>query len=153
MQLTRKHGFSRIFIHDIQARRNVNRYRPAPPGNLLQVATMNTCLLLMCFSCGGNSYCHWRRPLLFVRFVKESLVVIYWEGGNTSCCFITWCHFWCMCSEECFFIFFCTVYGHASHVGLLWDDTACFPRNMYHKFPKYSDTQKICCNHPKIWTM
>ena len=23
----------------------------------------------------------------------------------------------------------------------------------YHKFPKYSDTQKICCNHSKIWTM
>ena len=23
----------------------------------------------------------------------------------------------------------------------------------YRKFPKYSDTQKICCNHPKIWTM
>ena len=21
------------------------------------------------------------------------------------------------------------------------------------KFPKYSDTQKICCNHSKIWTM
>ena len=24
---------------------------------------------------------------------------------------------------------------------------------MYSKFPKYSDTQKICCNHSKIWTM
>ena len=23
---------------------------------------------------------------------------------------------------------------------------------MYRKNPKYSDTQKICCNHPKIWT-
>ena len=23
----------------------------------------------------------------------------------------------------------------------------------YHKFPKYSDTQNIGCNHPKIWTM
>ena len=23
----------------------------------------------------------------------------------------------------------------------------------YSKFPKYSDTQKICCNHSKIWTM
>ena len=22
----------------------------------------------------------------------------------------------------------------------------------YHKFPKYSDTQKICSNHSKIWT-
>ena len=22
----------------------------------------------------------------------------------------------------------------------------------YRKFPKYSDTQKICCHHPKIWT-
>ena len=23
----------------------------------------------------------------------------------------------------------------------------------YRKFSKYSDTQKICCNHSKIWTM
>ena len=23
---------------------------------------------------------------------------------------------------------------------------------MYHKIPKYSDTQKIGCNHSKIWT-
>ena len=23
----------------------------------------------------------------------------------------------------------------------------------YRKFPKYSDTQKICCNHSKVWTM
>ena len=23
----------------------------------------------------------------------------------------------------------------------------------YRKFTKYSDTQKICCNHSKIWTM
>ena len=22
----------------------------------------------------------------------------------------------------------------------------------YRKFPKYSDTQTICCNHSKIWT-
>ena len=22
----------------------------------------------------------------------------------------------------------------------------------YRKFPKYSDTQRICCNHPKSWT-
>ena len=25
--------------------------------------------------------------------------------------------------------------------------------DIYRKFPKYSDTQKICCNHSKIWTM
>ena len=24
---------------------------------------------------------------------------------------------------------------------------------VYRKFPKYSDTQNICCNHSKIWTM
>ena len=24
---------------------------------------------------------------------------------------------------------------------------------MYRKFPNYLDTQKICCNHSKIWTM
>ena len=27
------------------------------------------------------------------------------------------------------------------------------PLDDYRKFPKYSDTQKICCNHSKIWTM
>ena len=26
-------------------------------------------------------------------------------------------------------------------------------REQYRKFPKYSDTQNICCNHSKIWTM
>ena len=26
-------------------------------------------------------------------------------------------------------------------------------KTTYRKFPKYSDTQKICCNHSKIWTM
>ena len=25
--------------------------------------------------------------------------------------------------------------------------------DIYHKFPKYSDIQKICCNHSIIWTM
>ena len=25
--------------------------------------------------------------------------------------------------------------------------------NHYRKFPKYSDTQKLCCNHSKSWTM
>ena len=24
---------------------------------------------------------------------------------------------------------------------------------LYRKFPKYSDTKNICCNHSKIWTM
>ena len=24
---------------------------------------------------------------------------------------------------------------------------------VYRKFPKYSDTQNICCNHSKMWTM
>ena len=40
--------------------------------------------------------------------------------------------------------------------GAVWFEStlprpAC-PKNS-HKFPKYSDTQKICCNHSKIWTM
>ena len=26
-------------------------------------------------------------------------------------------------------------------------------KRIYRKFPKYSDTQKNCCNHSKIWTM
>ena len=38
-----------------------------------------------------------------------------------------------------------------------WDPTvsvSVFAMNdHYRKFPKYSDTQNICCNHSKIWTM
>ena len=29
----------------------------------------------------------------------------------------------------------------------------CEYKRTYCKFPKYSDTPKICCNHSKIWTM
>ena len=29
----------------------------------------------------------------------------------------------------------------------------CIVHCIYRKFPKYSDTQKICCNHSKTWTM
>ena len=45
---------------------------------------------------------------------------------------------------------------------LLWDISPSFtPRSSlsvkhcwyYRKFPKYSDTQNICCNHAKIWIM
>ena len=32
--------------------------------------------------------------------------------------------------------------------GLAWQK-----KPEYRKFPKYSDTQKICCNHSKIWTL
>ena len=28
----------------------------------------------------------------------------------------------------------------------------CFWETLYRKFHKYSDTQNICCNHPKSWT-
>ena len=31
--------------------------------------------------------------------------------------------------------------------------TLCSSLGDYCKFPKYLDTQKICCNHSKIWTM
>ena len=33
-------------------------------------------------------------------------------------------------------------------------ETLLYPSSLwYRKFPKYSDTQKICCNHSKIWTV
>ena len=35
-----------------------------------------------------------------------------------------------------------SLHGHTYHTNL-----------KYRKFPKYSDAQKICCNHSKIWTM
>ena len=31
--------------------------------------------------------------------------------------------------------------------------TDFYPHGDYRKFPKYLDTQTICCNHSKIWTM
>ena len=35
-----------------------------------------------------------------------------------------------------------------------WNGKQCWPwSDYYRKFPKYLDTQNICCNHSKIWTM
>ena len=31
--------------------------------------------------------------------------------------------------------------------------STCILEKIYRNFPKYSDTQKTCCNHSKIWTM
>ena len=31
--------------------------------------------------------------------------------------------------------------------------TAAYNTDLYHKFPKYSDTKNIYCNHSQIWTM
>ena len=36
-------------------------------------------------------------------------------------------------------------------IRLLQEETTLI--RVYRKFPKYSDTQTICCNHSKIWTM
>ena len=33
-----------------------------------------------------------------------------------------------------------------------WFVVAGYNVKYYRKIPKYADTQKICCNHPKIWT-
>ena len=47
-------------------------------------------------------------------------------------------------------------------LGAVWSGSTlfaqtCLSENLgklrYRKFPKYSDTQNICCNHSKIWTM
>ena len=38
-------------------------------------------------------------------------------------------------------------------IGLLLNSIPLFFQSTYHKFPKYLDTQKLCCNHSKIWTM
>ena len=37
-------------------------------------------------------------------------------------------------------------------LGAVWSGSALFAQ-AYRKFPKYSDTQSICCYHSKIWTM
>ena len=36
---------------------------------------------------------------------------------------------------------------------LLQNETLLKCIGSYRNFPKYSDTEKICCNHSKIWTM
>ena len=43
---------------------------------------------------------------------------------------------------SCLFLWF-ALQVHIDFSGSSWD---------YRKFPKYSDTQNICCNHSKIWT-
>ena len=44
--------------------------------------------------------------------------------------------------------------GSGFKVGMSdWKYTLFFISLNYRKFPKYSDTQKMCCNHSKIWTM
>ena len=40
-----------------------------------------------------------------------------------------------------------------SNVEWSWYILQKFRLKKYRNFPKYSDTQTICCNHSKIWTM
>ena len=45
---------------------------------------------------------------------------------------------------------------HKTHflmAQLIWMTKVHLNCQIYHKFPKYSDTQNICCNHSKIWTL
>ena len=51
---------------------------------------------------------------------------------------VTFFPFWNSCCS-----FYHLLFTHV--VSWLW--------NIYCKFPKYSDTHTICCNHSKIWTM
>ena len=82
------------------------------------------------------------------------------EQANLSLC---WVHMW-LCR-------FCHARGSIIYVLkvviIISDSFSWFPCHLestvyclqifffceYHKFPKYLDTQKICCNHSKIWTM
>ena len=51
----------------------------------------------------------------------------------------------CMCkSKSCYFNIYITFSQWSFYAR---------PNLSHRKFPKYSDTQKICCNHSKIWTM
>ena len=79
-----------------------------------------------------------------------------------------------VCQSVCiFWTHFCTVKPHCSNLRIItaiflysffcriftvnYDFFFCLCSSVanlsYCKFPKYSDTQKICCNHSKIWTM
>ena len=44
--------------------------------------------------------------------------------------------------------------GHFVDFVMLWLNYLLYHIHVcYRKFPKYSDTQKTCCNHSKIWTL
>ena len=52
------------------------------------------------------------------------------------------------------------IWVHTVHLGLsvrklrvILESGSLRKALFYRKFPKYSDTQNICCNHSKIWTM
>ena len=52
------------------------------------------------------------------------------------------------------------IWVHTVHLGLsvrklriIMESGSLRKALFYRKFPKYSDTQNICCNHSKIWTM
>ena len=49
--------------------------------------------------------------------------------------------------------------GYFIHTSVKWKKKSTINQRgilcsftQYRKFPKYSDTQKNCCNHSKIWT-
>ena len=113
--------------------------------------------------------------------ISHFLSVTYWISQEVNCCFINiiirW-HIWSIVCLICnLFIFkicfikccrgfcpvsllllFCTSF-------LFWDSEKTvhvvqsswseqrIRLSYYRKFPKYSDTHKLCCNHSKMWTM
>ena len=63
------------------------------------------------------------------------------------CCFLICCIMACEFDQNMFYTLFMWNTIQKSAVCIILSHT------QYRKFPKYSDTQKICCNHSKIWTM
>ena len=75
-------------------------------------------------------------PFMFCRIAEYHWTVGRWDTW-------VWCHSW---SEK--------LHNRSRHLWSGWIDAIrCLDNPDYHKCPKYSGTQTICCNHSKIWTM
>ena len=68
------------------------------------------------------------------------------------------CYFWCLHYEFSFLPSLVLDDLISAKIANLWPCCSILVysntnSNTYRKFPKYSDTQIICCNHSKIWTI
>ena len=80
----------------------------------------------------GGHYAHRKHPVLTFIAHSENIIKNNLLKGKPRSTFGTKCALWL------------SIESHCRHVCA---------KKYYCKFPKYSDIQKICCNHSKIWTM
>ena len=95
------------------------------------------------------------------QFTMSASVVQSWI--HSFCCAILLynvgtCNYQCLNDKQAvryysYYWFYSTTFATACLFFSEQDTVICSFISKYRKFPKYSDTQQICCNHSKIWTM